>query len=83
VTEGWINGGFFVFEREALNVMTANDNISLELGVLEVLAKKNNLGVYRHAGFWQCMDTYREMQLLNEMWSSGRAPWQVWQPCEA
>ena len=83
VTEGWINGGFFVFECEAFGLMTANDNISLELGVLEVLAKKNNLGVYRHGGFWQCMDTYREMQLLNEMWTSGRAPWRVWQPCEA
>jgi glucose-1-phosphate cytidylyltransferase len=79
VTEGWINGGFFVFEREAFAGMTENENITLELGVLETLAGRENLGVYRHPGFWQCMDTYREMQLLNEMWASGRAPWGVWQ----
>jgi glucose-1-phosphate cytidylyltransferase len=82
VTDGWINGGFFVFEREAFDGTTDNDNISLEQGVLEVLAHREDLGVYRHAGFWQCMDTYREMQLLNEMWSSGRAPWHVWRSCE-
>jgi glucose-1-phosphate cytidylyltransferase len=79
VTEGWINGGFFVFEREAFAGMTDADNITLEQGVLEALAGHNHLAVYRHAGFWQCMDTYREMQLLNEMWASGRAPWGVWQ----
>ena len=79
VTEGWINGGFFVFEREAFAGMTDADNITLEQGVLEELAGRNHLAVYRHAGFWQCMDTYREMQLLNEMWASGRAPWGVWQ----
>ena len=81
VAEGWINGGFFVFERQAFGSMTDADNIALEQGILEVLAGDNELSVYRHPGFWQCMDTYREMQLLNEMWASGRAPWHVWQPC--
>jgi glucose-1-phosphate cytidylyltransferase len=81
VAEGWINGGFFVFEREVFARMSEADNISLEQGVLEELARERRLGVYRHGGFWQCMDTYREMQLLNEMWASGRAPWQVWQTC--
>lgn len=81
VTDGWINGGFFVFEREAFAGTSDKDNVALETGVLEALAHTDNLGVYRHPGFWQCMDTYREMQLLNEMWTSGRAPWQVWRPC--
>ena len=81
VTEGWINGGFFVFEREVFAGMSEKDDVALETGVLEALAHTDNLGVYRHAGFWQCMDTYREMQLLNDMWASGRAPWQVWRPC--
>jgi len=81
VTDGWINGGYFVFEREAFAGTGENDNISLEEGVLEVLAHREDLGVYRHPGFWQCMDTYREMQLLNEMWASGRAPWHLWRSC--
>jgi glucose-1-phosphate cytidylyltransferase len=81
VAEGWINGGFFVFEREVFDRIPESDNVTLEQGVLEALARESRLGVYRHGGFWQCMDTYREMQLLNEMWASGRAPWQVWQAC--
>ncbi len=81
VTDGWINGGFFVFEREAFAGSGETENVALETGVLEALAHTDNLGVFRHPGFWQCMDTYREMQLLNEMWASGRAPWRVWQSC--
>jgi len=81
VTKGWINGGFFVFERAAFDHLNGDDDLSLEEGVLESLADQNQLAVYRHPEFWQCMDTYREMQLLNQMWASGRAPWQVWQPC--
>lgn len=81
VTEGWINGGFFVFERTAFDHLNGDDDMSLEQGVLESLANRDELAVYRHPGFWQCMDTAREMQLLNEMWASGQAPWQEWQPC--
>jgi glucose-1-phosphate cytidylyltransferase len=81
VTEGWINGGFMVFEREAFERVSPRDNVSLEVAVLESLAREKQLAVYRHPGFWQCMDTYREMQLLNEMWESGRAPWRLEQPC--
>jgi glucose-1-phosphate cytidylyltransferase len=82
VTDGWINGGYLVFERDAFSGTNEVDNITLEQGVLEALAHRGELGVYRHPGFWQCMDTYREMQLLNEMWASGRAPWQVWRSCD-
>ncbi|MBL8669309.1 MAG: glucose-1-phosphate cytidylyltransferase [Alphaproteobacteria bacterium] len=80
VHEGWINGGFFVFERAVFDPVPSDDpGIVLETGVLEGLAREGQLAVYRHGGFWQCMDTYREMQLLNQMWASGRAPWRTWQ----
>lgn len=78
VTDGWINGGFFVFERNAFDRLGGDGNESLEQGVLEHLAKNGELSVYQHPGFWQCMDTYREMQLLNGMWEQGRAPWRTW-----
>ncbi|HTI87230.1 MAG TPA: glucose-1-phosphate cytidylyltransferase [Alphaproteobacteria bacterium] len=78
-TQGWINGGFLVFEKQAFDrVPPALDDVSLEQGVLESLAADGQLAVYQHPGFWQCMDTYREMQLLNELWSSGSAPWKSW-----
>lgn len=78
-TAGWINGGFLVFEKAAFDrVRLGDDQVSLEKGVLESLAAENQLAVYQHPGFWQCMDTYREMQLLNEMWSKGNAPWRTW-----
>ena len=78
VADGWINGGFLVFEREAFLHVPNGDNVSLESGVLENLAKENQLAVYQHPGFWQCMDTPREMELLNELWDKGEAPWYTW-----
>lgn len=81
VTEGWINGGFFVFERQALDLVGPSENVSLEEAVLEKLAAIGELAVYQHHGFWQSMDTYREMQMLNEMWDSGRPPWGIWEEC--
>ncbi len=80
-TEGWINGGFFVFEKEAFNRVSPVENVPLEISVLETLAADGELAVYQHNGFWQSMDTYREMQLLNELWESNRAPWSVWEEC--
>lgn len=77
VHEGWINGGFFVFQHEVLDLI-AGDAESLEQGLLVKLAQMKELAVYQHQGFWQCMDTYREMELLNGLWSSGKAPWAVW-----
>ena len=77
VHEGWINGGFFVFEPEALD-MIEGDEESLEQGLLVKLANKGELAVYQHEGFWQCMDTYREMELLNKMWQAGNAKWKIW-----
>ncbi len=78
VHEGCINGGFFVFERRVLDLVQSDDE-SLEAGLLARLAEAGELAVYQHEGFWQCMDTYREMQLLNELWRNGRAPWRLWE----
>ncbi len=78
VAQGWINGGYFVFERRAFDLLDPDLNEPLETGLLERLAAMGELGVHHHQGFWQCMDTFREMQLLNDLWSSGAAPWRVW-----
>jgi glucose-1-phosphate cytidylyltransferase len=77
VHQGWINGGFFVFEPAVLDLIEGSYD-SLEAGLLAKLAEQGELAVYQHEGFWQCMDTYRETQLLNELWSSGAAPWKSW-----
>lgn len=74
VHEGWINGGFFVFEKEVLNLL-GGDEDTLEQGLLSRLAERDELAVYLHDGFWQCMDTYREMEILTEMWRNNSAPW--------
>jgi len=79
VTEGWINGGFMVFEHRAFDGLGPTDNVALETGVLEALARQGELAVYQHDGFWQSMDTYREMCLLNELWANGEAPWRIWE----
>jgi glucose-1-phosphate cytidylyltransferase len=79
VTEGVINGGFFVFRREFLDkYLGQDDDLVLEHGPLQQLAKDGELMVYVHDGFWQPMDTYRELKLLEQLWSSGRAPWKMW-----
>ena len=75
---GWINGGFLVLNRAIFEALPPDQNITLEQGVLEDLASRGELNVYRHHGFWQCMDTYREMQLLEDYWRSGNAPWKIW-----
>ncbi|MFN7977675.1 MAG: glucose-1-phosphate cytidylyltransferase [Vicinamibacterales bacterium] len=75
--EGWINGGFFVFEP-ALFDYIADDTTSLEQGPLERIAAEGQLMAFRHEGFWQPMDTVRERQLLESLWASGDAPWKLW-----
>jgi glucose-1-phosphate cytidylyltransferase len=76
--EGWINGGFFVLSKRIFDDVSDTENITFEQGILERLAKQKELSVYRHTGFWQCMDTYREMCLLEEYWQKGNAPWKTW-----
>jgi glucose-1-phosphate cytidylyltransferase len=75
-SEQWINGGFFCFEAGALDYITP-DSV-LERGPLERLAHDGQLHGYRHEGFWDCMDTYKDAVLLNDLWRDGGAPWKVW-----
>ena len=77
VGEGWINGGFMVFEPGVLDYISESGNV-LESDTLERLAADGQLAAYRHAGFWQCMDTLRELRILNSLWASREAPWQFW-----
>jgi glucose-1-phosphate cytidylyltransferase len=73
----WINGGFFVLEPEALEVLEG-DGTAWEREPLDRLAREGQLMAYRHEGFWQCMDTLRDKRLLEGLWESGEAPWKVW-----
>jgi glucose-1-phosphate cytidylyltransferase len=75
--EGWINGGFFVFEPGVLDYLRGDDTI-LERDPLERLAAEGQLMAFHHTGFWQPMDTLRDKQLLESLWASGEAPWKVW-----
>lgn len=75
---GLINGGFFVFTRDILRYLDDDPGCVLEREPLERLAQDNQLAVFEHHGFWQCMDTYRDFQLLNQLWDSGKAPWKRW-----
>ncbi len=77
IGEGWINGGFFVLEPGILDYIDGDDTI-FEREPLERLARDGQLAAYRHEGFWQCMDTLRDVRLLNRLWESGDAPWKVW-----
>jgi len=72
--EGLINGGFFVFEPEIFDYLE-NDETILERSPLEKLANDRQLMAYKHSSFWQCMDTIRERNILEELWSSGIPPW--------
>lgn len=77
VGEGWINGGFFVVQPEVINYIE-DDSTIWEGYPLQTLAKEGQLSAYRHENFWQCMDTIREKQLLENLWNSGKAPWKIW-----
>ena len=79
VTEGLINGGFFVFERAFIDrYLSDRDDLMLEGEPLQRLAADGELMVWPHQGFWQPMDTYREWKLLEKLWVAGAAPWKVW-----
>jgi glucose-1-phosphate cytidylyltransferase len=75
-SERWINGGFFCFEPAALDYITAD--AALEREPLERLAAAGQLRAHRHEGFWDCMDTYKDAVVLDDLWRGGAAPWRVW-----
>jgi glucose-1-phosphate cytidylyltransferase len=77
IGEGWINGGFFVLQPDVANYIEG-DSTLFEREPLERLASEGQLAAYRHEGFWQCMDTLRDVRLLNSLWESGNVPWKVW-----
>jgi glucose-1-phosphate cytidylyltransferase len=77
VMEDWVNGGFFVFRPEIFDYLS-EDSV-LEREPFERLVAESEIMAYRHTGFWSCMDTYKDNLLLNEIWSSGQAPWRIWE----
>jgi glucose-1-phosphate cytidylyltransferase len=74
--DGWINGGFLVFEPGALDYL--DEGSVLEREPLERLARDGQLRAFRHPGFWECMDTYKDAVELNDLWNGGAAPWKLW-----
>lgn len=75
--EGWINGGFMVLQPETLDMISGAES-SFEYEVLTELAQKNQLNAYKHSGFWQCMDTPRDLKYLESLWNESKAPWKQW-----
>ncbi|TDO03331.1 sugar phosphate nucleotidyltransferase [Sunxiuqinia elliptica] len=72
-----INGGYFVFKKEFLDYIPNDPGADLELEAFDAIVKQNQLAVYRHKGFWQCMDTFRDNQMLNKMWADDPR-WKLW-----
>jgi glucose-1-phosphate cytidylyltransferase len=79
ILDSYINSGFFVFENEFLEYLTQDESCDLEKEPLEKLAAEKQLSMYRHDGFWHCMDTYRDYLSLKELWDRGNAPWTIFQ----
>ncbi|HEX7541772.1 MAG TPA: glucose-1-phosphate cytidylyltransferase [Anaerolineales bacterium] len=77
IGEGWINGGFFVLQPGIVDYI-AGDQTSWEFDSLEALAAEKQVAAYQHENFWQCMDTVRDVNLLEKYWSEGKAPWKIW-----
>lgn len=75
-SEHWVNGGFLCLEAEAIRAIPPD--AVLERGPLEALAARGELHAFRHEGFWDCMDTYKDAVMLDDLWAAGRAPWRIW-----
>ena len=73
-----VSGGFFVLEPQIFDYLSEDAECDLEYGAMERLAADGQLMVYRHEGFWCCMDTLRDVEALNRMWLSGHAAWRTW-----
>lgn len=77
-TKELISGGFFVMNRRIFDYLTPDENCDLEYGPLEKIASEGELMVYRHSKYWGCMDTLRDTEHLNKLWSNNQAPWKIW-----
>lgn len=78
VSRGWINGGFIVCDRVVFDFIH-NDSESFEREVLTILGNERRLGFYKHEGFWECVDTPKDLRYLNSLWESGNSPWKIWE----
>ncbi|MBN1502546.1 glucose-1-phosphate cytidylyltransferase [Candidatus Woesearchaeota archaeon] len=78
VKDSYINGGFFVFEPQIFNYIEA-DHICLEREPLQRLSEEGHLAIFKHDGFWKCMDTYKDMNELSKLWERGEAKWKIWE----
>ena len=76
---GWVNGGFMVCRPELFGYLSPEDRCIPERVPMETLAGEGKLGIYKHNGFWQCMDTQRDRGRLEQLWASGSAPWKLWE----
>jgi len=76
---GLIKGGFFVFKKGIFDSLSVEDDCDFEFGPLEQIANEGQLMVYKHKGFWACMDTIRDMEYLNKLWSENKAIWKTWE----
>ena len=79
LNRGYINGGFFVLDRSIFNLFNDDEQLIFEKDILPMLVKKNQLSVFRHNGYWQCMDMLRDVDILKAQWATGNAPWKVWE----
>ncbi|MCK5541073.1 MAG: glucose-1-phosphate cytidylyltransferase [Desulfobacterales bacterium] len=75
---GQISGGFFVLNKDIFDFLSEDENCDLEFGALEKIAAAGELMVYKHSGFWACMDTVRDVEYLNKLWAEGNAKWKIW-----
>jgi glucose-1-phosphate cytidylyltransferase len=76
--EGWINGGFYVLEPQIAEYISSNETL-WEASPMESLTADGQLSAYRHPDFWQCMDTLRDVRLLESLWNGGNPPWRTWE----
>jgi glucose-1-phosphate cytidylyltransferase len=76
ILDHWINGGFFVFSKKIFDYIEEND--MLEKDTFNRVVKDKNLAAYKHNGFWECMDTYKDNLRLNQLWNTQKAPWAIW-----
>lgn len=76
-SEGWINGGYFVLNRRVIDYISGDESV-WERDPVENLARDGQLVGYRHSGFWSCMDTLKEKNILEDLWATGKAPWRIW-----